>query len=214
MMEFLKSWVLNIVALGLLIVVFEIIAPSGKIKKFINLIAGFILIIAVINPFVSFFSKGFSFKDVQLTDSNALDQKEMEQQSKNADEKQKQQIVEVYKSRIKNRIEDTVKGLDGVSDAKANIVIDEDYESESFGSVKGVSLEIINAPSDKDIKPVSKVSRVEIGKDKQAVEETKEIDMDLKNKIEEKLSRLFDIDKSSIAINAGWNSKGVNLWNN
>lgn len=200
MMDFLKSWVLNIVALGLLIVIFEIIVPSGKIKKFINLVAGFILIIAVINPFVTFFSKGFSFKDIQLTDSNVMDQKEMEQQSKNVDDKQKQQIVEVYRNKIKKRIEDTVKGMDGVSDAKANIVINEDYESENFGGIVSVSLEVVNAPSDKGIKPVNKV---EIGKDKEASESKKVVDKELKDKIEDKLCKLFDIEKNSIAITAG-----------
>lgn len=200
MMDFLKSWVLNIVALGLLIVIFEIIVPSGKIKKFINLVAGFILIIAVINPFVTFFSKGFSFKDIQLTDSNVMDQKEMEQQSKNVDDKQKQQIVEVYRSKIKKRIEDTVRGMDGVSDVKANIVINEDYESENFGGIISVSLEVVNAPSDKGIKPVNKV---EIGKDKEALESKKEVDKQLKSKIEDKLCKLFDIEKNSIAITAG-----------
>ncbi len=200
MMDFLKSWVLNIVALGLLIVIFEIIVPSGKIKKFINLVAGFILIIAVINPFVTFFSKGFSFKDIQLTDSNVMDQKEMEQQSKNVDDKQKQQIVEVYRSKIKKRIEDTVREMDGVSDAKANIVINEDYESENFGGIISVSLEVVNAPSDKGIKPVNKV---EIGKDKEALESKKEVDKQLKSKIEDKICKLFDIEKNSIAITAG-----------
>ncbi len=200
MMDFLKSWVLNIVALGLLIVIFEIIVPSGKIKKFINLVAGFILIIAVINPFVTFFSKGFSFKDIQLTDSNVMDQKEMEQQSKNVDDKQKQQIVEVYRSKIKKRIEDTVREMDGVSDAKANIVINEDYESENFGGIISVSLEVVNAPSDKGIKPVNKV---EIGKDKEALESKKEVDKQLKSKIEDKICKLFDIEKNSIAIIAG-----------
>lgn len=203
MMDFLKSWVLNIVALGLLIVIFEIIVPSGKIKKFINLVAGFILIIAVINPFVTFFSKGFSFKDIQLTDSNVMDQKEMEQQSKNVDDKQKQQIVDVYRNKIKKRIEDTVKGMDGVSDAKANIVIEEDYESENFGGIISVSLEVVNAPSDKGIKPVNKVNKVEIGKDKEASVNKREVDKELKNKIEDKLSKLFDIEKNSIAITAG-----------
>ncbi len=203
MMDFLKNWVLNIVALGLLIVIFEIIVPSGKIKKFINLVAGFILIIAVINPFVTYFSKGFSFKDIQLTDSNALDQKELEQQSKNVEEKQKQQIVDVYRSKIKKRIEDTVREMDGVSDAKANIVINEDYESENFGGILSVSLEVVNAPTEKAIKPVSKVGKVEIGKDKEVSENKKEVDKELKNKIEDKLSKLFDIEKSSIAITAG-----------
>ena len=48
-MEFLKSWVLNIVMLAIFIALLEIIVPSGKIKKFVNLISGFILILSLIH---------------------------------------------------------------------------------------------------------------------------------------------------------------------
>ena len=46
MMEYLKEYVINIAILTVIIVLFEIITPSGKIKKIIYLISGFILIIA------------------------------------------------------------------------------------------------------------------------------------------------------------------------
>jgi stage III sporulation protein AF len=199
MMDFLKSWVLNIAALGLMIVIFEIIVPSGKTKKFINLVAGFILIIAVINPFVKYFSKGFDFKDIQLKDSNVLDQKELEQQSKTVDEKQKKQIAEVYKAKIKMRIEASAKEVEGVSEAKAEIAIDENYESENFGEIKSVILNVVHASSNKEIKMVSKVNKIDISA-KKAETKVDSISEDLKGKIEDKLSKLFDIEKKNIVI--------------
>lgn len=52
MLEFLRSWIINIVTISLILILFEIIVPSGKIKKIITLVSGFVLLIAVVNPFL------------------------------------------------------------------------------------------------------------------------------------------------------------------
>jgi stage III sporulation protein AF len=54
-MVFLKEWILNIVTLSIFIILIEILIPSGKIKKVVNLVTGFILVIALINPILSLF---------------------------------------------------------------------------------------------------------------------------------------------------------------
>jgi stage III sporulation protein AF len=53
MIEFLKSWVLNIATIAILLVLIEILIPSGKTKKLVNLISGFLLLITIIQPYIS-----------------------------------------------------------------------------------------------------------------------------------------------------------------
>ena len=44
MIEFIKNWVVNTVTIVMLIILIEMLIPSGKMKKIVNLVTGFILV--------------------------------------------------------------------------------------------------------------------------------------------------------------------------
>lgn len=142
MLEFLRSWIINIVTITIILVLFEIIMPSGKIKKIISLIAGFILLIAVINPFLTLKNKNFDIGQNVLSDSMYLDKNELEASSKLLKDKQMKQVSQVYKDKVINSIQEQALKVNGVSQAKADIEINEDYSSNKFGEITRVNLQI------------------------------------------------------------------------
>jgi stage III sporulation protein AF len=73
MVDFLKNWIINIVTIVMVVVLLEIILPSGKMKKYVSLVTGFIIMIAIINPFVGIFGKGFNIEDIQLVNADKID---------------------------------------------------------------------------------------------------------------------------------------------
>jgi len=48
MIDFLRNWVVNIVTLVVFVMLIEMMLPSGKVKKIVNLVTGFILVIGLI----------------------------------------------------------------------------------------------------------------------------------------------------------------------
>jgi stage III sporulation protein AF len=136
--EFLKGWVLNIITLVMFIVLLEILLPSGKLKKIINLVSGFILIVAIVKPFGSFFNSKITLNEFQIINSNFIDKKELEYSSRIIEEKQKQQVTEIYRKKLINSIEERLKNVKKITDVEADIVIDENYMSENFGEIKKV----------------------------------------------------------------------------
>lgn len=210
MVDFLKSWVLNIITLVIFIVLLEILIPSGKIKKFINLTSGFILIIAIINPFLGLFSKGISLKDLQFADSNIIDKREMQESSKLLKENQMKQISEVYRKKIIRQIEESAKEVKGVSDVKADVIINEDYNSGSFGEIKRVFLSLKPDQKESNIKAVTKIEKIEITKDTKSAKDAKksgkvqkEVDTGIKKQVEDKINKLLDIQRENIVISGG-----------
>lgn len=142
MIDFIKQWVINIVTLVLFIVMFEMLLPTGKMKKYVGLATGTILIIAVISPLVGLFGKNIDFTALQTSNSNVLDKLQVEKESKLLEEEQMKQTVEVYRQKIIEQLEQNAKEIDGVKLAKADVIFNEDYKSKTFGEIKRAYLEI------------------------------------------------------------------------
>ena len=210
MLEFLRSWIINIVTITIILVLFEIIMPSGKIKKIISLIAGFILLIAVINPILTLKNKNFDLGQNVISDSMYIDKNELEASSKLLKDKQMKQVSQVYKEKVINSIQEQALKVDGVSQATADIEINEDYSSNKFGEITRVNLQIKRGKKQSDsvkINSVMPVKKINIslpfvrGKNDKTPEapaddESKKITEQLKQTI----NKSFEIKKDSIIV--------------
>ena len=143
MIEFIKQWVINIVALVLFIVMFEMLLPTGKMKKYINLVTGTILIIAIISPLTGLLGKNTDITALQVSNSNNLDRLEVEKDSKVLEKEQMKQIVDVYRDKIIEQLEQNAEEVEGVKQAYADVIFNEDYNSKNFGEIKRAYIEII-----------------------------------------------------------------------
>lgn len=165
MLEFLRHWIINIVTISIILILFEIVVPSGKIKKIITLVSGFILLIAVVSPLIKLKDKSFDLNEAMLSDSYYIDRKEVETGSRLLEETQARQISEVYKRKLTARIEEETNKLEGVTGSRAQVVVNEDFNSEKFGEISKISVEIKKAKSKagaSKIAPVATVERVDI----------------------------------------------------
>jgi stage III sporulation protein AF len=207
-LEFLKSWVLNIVILAVLIVLLEMLVPSGKIKKFINLVTGFVLVIAIITPFLNFFKSGIDLKEFQIANRNFINRKEIENNSKIMNERQMKQITETYRNKIIDQLEEIAEGISEVSEAEADVIINEDYNSKTFGEIKRAYIYIELKKSGEQVKPATKIEKIQISPDettkKDKNSESEEISdtafNEVKAKIEKRINKVLGIEPESIVI--------------
>lgn len=192
---------MNIVTIAVFIVLFEILLPSGKTRKFVSLITGFILIIAIIRPFLNILGSEVKFEDFQIGNSNFLDRKEIEANSRMLGEEQMKQVIELYRKKVIGQLEQTSKEVEGVYAAKADLIINEDYTSDNFGEIKRVYI-ILNLNEDRTetIKPIAHVEKVNIGGDNEQRETVRKLDDKIKRDIEDRINRLFNVNKENIII--------------
>lgn len=200
MIEFLKGWVVNIVTLVMFIVLAEILVPSGKIKKFVDLVSGFILIIAIVNPVIGLLHRNVDLKEFQIADGNFIDKKEIEANSRFLKEQHMKQIAELYRQKLIRRLEESARDMEGIVDVKADVLIDEDYKSPNFGEIKRVYLNLRLGEKEGGIKAVARVEKVEIGSDKRDRKENREADDEIKELVEGRISKLFGIQRENVVI--------------
>jgi stage III sporulation protein AF len=201
MITFIKDWVLNIVTLVLFIVLIEIFVPSGRMRKYASLVTGFVLIIAIINPFLKLLGNKINLVDIQTVNSNFIDKAEIETNSKLLKDNQMKQIVEVYRKKIITQLEQSAKDTKGVVEAKADVIINEDYNSANFGEIKRAYLEINPDTENEGIKPVANVDKVNIGTGVDSkIADDEQLDPVIKKQLEDRIGNLFSIDQNSIVI--------------
>jgi len=149
MIDFLKEWVLSLAAVGIFLVLVEILAPSGKSKKFINLVSGFILILTMVQPFFQLFFNDIIFNELYIQGDNYVESiiGKSEEINENTIEnsngaqlkkKQNMQIIGIYRKRIIDKIQKLVLEVDEFQDVKSDIIINEDYNSQNYGEIKRI----------------------------------------------------------------------------
>ncbi|OPX43444.1 stage III sporulation protein SpoIIIAF [Ruminiclostridium hungatei] len=215
MLEFMRHWIINIVTISIILILFEIVVPSGKIKKIITLVSGFILLIAVVNPLIKLKDKSFDLNEAMLSDSYYIDRKEVETGSRLLEETQARQISTVYKRKLTTRIEEETNRLEGVNGSKALVVINEDFKSEKFGEITKISVEIKKAKSRagaSKIEPVATVERIDIkaqsgdkeekgkDKDKDNLKFVDPEDKRLTELVKQNLNKSLEISKDNIEV--------------
>lgn len=209
MIEFLKNWIVNIVTVSIVLILFEIIIPAGKIKKLINLVSGFILIIAVINPFITLRNKDFKLSESTVSDSFYIDKKEVENSKKVLEDKQMLQIASVYKSKLAAKIQDELEKLDGIEVSRIDVNINQDYNSEKFGEINKVYLELKKGKKQSksdEIQPVATVKKIDISeqaagnRSTKPLKQTDEQSKKLTELVKQNLNKTLEIQKDNIIV--------------
>ncbi|AEV68667.1 stage III sporulation protein AF [Acetivibrio clariflavus] len=208
MIEFLKEWCLNIAALVIFIVLLEMLLPSEKMKKMVNLVSGLILVIALINPVLGFLQRGIDLEVYQMSSSNFIDKKEIMANSQVLREEQTRQITDLYRNKVISQVESLVREVKGVLDVKADVIINDDYSDEKFGEVKRIYLELKLGEEDEKAKGIEKVKSIDkvkivVGKEKKQESEewtNTKIDEEIRKEIEKRIENMLNIQKENIVI--------------
>ncbi|MBP3463402.1 MAG: stage III sporulation protein AF [Clostridia bacterium] len=180
MLDFLVSWAEQLIIALVIIIIIEMILPSGNnYKKYIKVILGIFLLYTIISPIISKKLNNFEFKEVI---SNAYIDNTTE--PRNIINYNKQ-IEETYKIKFEENLNDFLKenGYE-ICDLKQDIK----YENEEI-IINKLELEIKEYTSEETIK----IEKVEINDKNQISQEKLE-------EIKKKISATYEIDENKILI--------------
>jgi stage III sporulation protein AF len=215
MTDFIRQWVINIVALVLFIVIIEMLLPKGKMKKYASIATGTIMIITIISPLLELSGKDFSFVGAQAAGNNMISRIEIENNSRLMEQEQMEQIIEVYRADIIEQIEHNAQEVEGVRDVKADIIINEDAQSEDFGMIRRAYLSITleegdSSPEEGDGSPgTTRIKAIKVGQVgdvggvsgiKRSQTDERDCPMMLKRKLQERIGTVFGISSENIII--------------
>lgn len=137
-MEILYGWVKNIVCFTIFMTALENFLPNGKYEKYIRLFAGMVMILIVIQPLtlglglegkIAGYFEEYSFQNQASDFQGSLEA---------AEEKRLSQLIDGYEQAVAQDMAQIAEGA-GLSVIKIQPYLEENQESEDFGTVKQVS---------------------------------------------------------------------------
>ncbi len=132
MFDFLREWSINIVIMSILITIVEILLPNSSIKKYIEMIVGFLIIIVIINPFINLITKDINIEREVFANMNKYNQ--YTDENNEFASTQNKQVLKMYKLNIKKDIKKIIE--DKTDYDVKDVVVDINQNDEEYGKIK------------------------------------------------------------------------------
>ena len=203
MIELLKPWVINIVVITIFVIIADIILPEGSIKRYVRVIIGIFVLLAIIQPLINIKNIRFDFEKSYLETSIKLDSKSDIKDKEVLSAYQKDKALEIYESKLIEQIITAVSYKKSIDKKNIEVIlnINKDKQSSEFGLLNNVK--VIICPGE-EMSQIEKIKKVKIGNDEKVIyKEEKEYNLYEKtssDEICEMLSKMLGIDKNKIQV--------------
>lgn len=205
MIEGIKVWIKNIVTVIILISFLEILIPEGKIKKYLNLIFGFIVMLIILNPLIDLLNNNDELENEVFKISSEMSKKEYSFINSNIENKQMEQLASLYKNRIK---EDIVYRVESKYDVKVTRVYVEieDSTEDKMGEIKRLELSVTDK-TDKPKEEAIPIVKIDVSNNEQNdtqkdnANENIDTNKGLRKKIQEDISNIYNLNDESVVVN-------------
>lgn len=196
---FLRYWIQDIIFVFIIISIIEILIPSSNMRKHINMVVGFLIIIVMISPFIKLLAKEYSMDDQIL-------EKHLEIRSSTFKEEGKlssiheQQIRELYKEKMKMELDEFINKTSNYKVVDMNLYIDEG----ELGKLEKLELILVEKTEDEHIKrPGERITAVKIQDviiEKEDKKSHSHIEIEDEDWLKEEICKEFNIPKDNITI--------------
>ena len=157
MVEALKSWVSNIIAIIFFITIIEVVLPNGSTKKYVGLVTGMLIIITIMTPVVKALGGQIDLKIPELNTSTSSLKSSSDEQIYKLNQIQTQQVLKVYKDKLDSEIKDTLKNLGEYSCKSVDCKVYGD--TQKFGEVSEITINVVDKTKNNKL---SRIKRVEV----------------------------------------------------
>ncbi len=165
-MEFIREWIMRIAGITALGAVCDMIMTDGNMKKYVKMVVGLVLVLAVISPITEITPKLSDIKIPEITQRKAAEMKNT------IAEKEYQQIIMLYSEKLEQSIEGKIYSDFGCG-AKAKVKVEEN-DNKTFGNITQV---FITISSEKRVN----IEEIKITVSKGFGVETKNIDVQIES---------------------------------
>ena len=199
--EFLTLWIKDIAIIFVLISIIQIVLPNNNMKRYVDMIIGFLIIIVIISPFVNLLYKDFNI-DKEIFKKTNEQIKFQHMDNLDLDSTQEEQIKEIYTGKIKDEIRDLIHENTNYKIENVNVSIYED--NTQYGNIKDIELILKedkrkdeNKEEPKNLITISNIQKISIGENKESTTALMEFDdKEIKNLI----SKNHNISEENIRI--------------
>lgn len=204
MIENVRQWIINITTVIVFISFIEILMPNGAMKKYLNLVLGFVVILIILNPIINTVENKNYIEDELFEISNSINQNEYIFASSNIENIQREQLLSLYKSKIKSDMKGRLESKYEVEIIDVNIDVED--SKEDTGKIKKIHLKLEKRNRDIEGSKINNsqipIISINISEENDNIaKENRDAGIAIKDQIRKEISQVYDIEDSSIIIN-------------
>lgn len=163
-MDTLSAWIKQIILLVLFATFLELLIPSNNYKKFIKVIMGLLILVAVLQPVLNLIQQPWDeTASTEVSARNIADNKaDILRQSTEIQSERDRIALEQYRKELIKQIRVLARAVDGVSDIKAEVLLNEGKGEKSYGMIKNITVYAQAGSADNGKATVKPVKPVEV----------------------------------------------------
>ncbi|HEY3423284.1 MAG TPA: stage III sporulation protein AF [Negativicutes bacterium] len=195
MIPVITDWVKNIVLVVLFASFLELLLPNGSMQRFIRVIMGLFIMLAILNPVIDAIQNPGMEEEVPALSTSSGNAPAIVAASHAMVKEREQLSNELFRKELSQQIKAIVIALEGVADAKVQVdIYTEPISNKRAGTIKSVVVYVQpGSPAGS-----KKIARVSIGN--QITEEKMQVTPQLENRIKLTISELYQLSKEQIDI--------------
>jgi stage III sporulation protein AF len=139
-MEALRTWIITLVTVTVLCSIIEKFAPQGNLNKYVRLICGLAVTVAMAIPVLNLAKSDFTLDSLAWKDYVKLSEGELKRRIEKLKEEDSRKMFEIYRRSLINDIRGRLKGNDMLTVAAADAVLYEDPNDERYCMVRIIYL--------------------------------------------------------------------------
>lgn len=136
----IRSWVITLVSVSIICTIVEAFAPQGKFNKYVQLVCGLAVTVAIAMPFINIINSGFKLETMVWKDYVTLSDRELQKRIEELQEEDKRHLLEVYRQSIIADIKGRFLGEGDFLVKSVDAVFYEDQSKENFGMIRAMYL--------------------------------------------------------------------------
>lgn len=191
-MDYFVQWVKNIAIFYVVATLLQNLIPNNKYKRYVKLFLGIVMVVLLVRPLGDIFGIGGNYESILQDKNNQEMAAELKAELNLVDEERSNIIVGEYTKKICSDIEEYVTSI-GAYYIDADVVIDTDGTSESFGNIKSITVNVSRGSAYQ--KERISVDEIKIGDGEDMNEEL--LSVTIKNY----LSDFYNLSKRNIYVN-------------
>lgn len=163
MIEFVRSWVIEIVGVIIFTTLFQIIIPSSSMKKYINMIIGLLIILVIMNPFIKILNDNIDIEKTMFANITEKNYKIKNTTNEDLVKLQQEQTINLYKEKIITEIKNLIETNTDYIVCDIDLEIEDDVNNKDFGKLKFIQIDINEAyKDDENSIKVEKINSIHI----------------------------------------------------
>ncbi len=138
MIAAITSWIKEIIYIILFATFLEFLLPNGHMRKFIRVIIGLFIMLAILSPVMDIMSKGQQLDSVSSQRVMSYQDSKTGEAANKIAVSQEELAIDLYRQQLAKQIRSVVVTLDGVADAQVAVELDQSVNKAGPGDIHKV----------------------------------------------------------------------------